>query len=85
MGSRVGLDDVEKKKFLTLPRFEQQPLGRTVHRQSPGEFPQFLQATAKIVLRLGCKLFLPNPFQFINQPVIQRYHAISRATHTDVK
>jgi hypothetical protein len=28
MGPRIGLDDVEKRKILTLPRVELRPLGR---------------------------------------------------------
>jgi hypothetical protein len=28
---RAGLDDVEKRKFLTLPGLELQPLGRSAH------------------------------------------------------
>jgi hypothetical protein len=31
---RAGLDDVEKKRFLTLPRFELRPLGRPARSQS---------------------------------------------------
>jgi hypothetical protein len=34
MGPRVGLDDVEKTKFLTLPGLELRPLGRPVRSQS---------------------------------------------------
>jgi hypothetical protein len=32
--SRAGLDDVEKKKFLTLPGLELRPLGRPARSQS---------------------------------------------------
>jgi hypothetical protein len=41
---RAGLDDTEKRKFLTLPGLELRPLGRPVHSQSlyrlryPGSF-----------------------------------------------
>jgi hypothetical protein len=31
---RVGLDDVEKRKFFTLPGLELRPLGRPVRSQS---------------------------------------------------
>jgi hypothetical protein len=31
---RVGMDDVEKRKFLTLPRLELRPLGRPARSQS---------------------------------------------------
>jgi hypothetical protein len=34
VGPRVGLDNVEKRKFLTLPVVEHRPLGRSVRRQS---------------------------------------------------
>jgi hypothetical protein len=34
MDLRAGLDDVEKKKFLTLPVLELQPLGRPARSQS---------------------------------------------------
>jgi hypothetical protein len=34
VGPRVGLDDAEKRKFLTLPRLEIRPLGRLVRGQS---------------------------------------------------
>jgi hypothetical protein len=30
---KVGLDDMEKRKFLTLPGLELRPLGRPAHRQ----------------------------------------------------
>jgi hypothetical protein len=32
--ARAGLDDVEKRKFLTLPGFKLQPLGRPACSQS---------------------------------------------------
>jgi hypothetical protein len=41
---RAGLDDAEKRKFLTLPGLELQPLGRPARNQSlyrlryPGKF-----------------------------------------------
>jgi hypothetical protein len=34
LGPRAGLDDVEKRKFLTLPGHELRPLGRPARRQS---------------------------------------------------
>jgi hypothetical protein len=34
VGSRAGLDNVKKRKFLTLPELELQPLGHPVHSQS---------------------------------------------------
>jgi hypothetical protein len=34
VGPRAGLDDVEKRKFLTLPGLELQPLGRQARSQS---------------------------------------------------
>jgi hypothetical protein len=34
MDPRVGLDDVEKRKFLTLPELELRPLGRPVRSLS---------------------------------------------------
>jgi hypothetical protein len=34
MGSRASLDDVEKRKFLTLPGLELRPLGRLARSQS---------------------------------------------------
>jgi hypothetical protein len=34
VGPRAGLDDVEKKKFLTLPGLELRLLGRPAHSQS---------------------------------------------------
>jgi hypothetical protein len=34
VGPRAGLDDVEKKKFLTLPRLELRPFDRPARRQS---------------------------------------------------
>jgi hypothetical protein len=34
VGPRAGLDDVEKRKFLTLPRLELRPLGRPARSQS---------------------------------------------------
>jgi hypothetical protein len=34
VGPRTGLDDVEKRKFLTIPGLELQPLGRPARNQS---------------------------------------------------
>jgi hypothetical protein len=34
VGPRVGLDDVEERKFLTLPELELRPLGRPARSQS---------------------------------------------------
>jgi hypothetical protein len=34
MDPRAGLDDVEKRKFLTLPGLELRPLSRPAHSQS---------------------------------------------------
>jgi hypothetical protein len=34
VGPRAGLDDVEKRKLLTLPGLELRPLGRPAHSQS---------------------------------------------------
>ena len=34
VGPRVGLDDVEKRKFLTIPGLELRPLGRPACSQS---------------------------------------------------
>jgi hypothetical protein len=34
VGPRTGMDDVEKRKFLTLPRLEPIPLGRPARSQS---------------------------------------------------
>jgi hypothetical protein len=35
VGPRVGLDDVEKRKFWTLPGLEIEPLGLPARNQSP--------------------------------------------------
>jgi hypothetical protein len=42
MGHRTGLDDVEKRKFLTLPGLELQLLGCPPHSQSVYRFLKFL-------------------------------------------
>jgi hypothetical protein len=34
VGPRAGLNDVEKRKFVTLPGLELRPLGRAAHSQS---------------------------------------------------
>jgi hypothetical protein len=34
VGPRYGLDEMEKRKFLTLPGLELRPLGRLAHSQS---------------------------------------------------
>jgi hypothetical protein len=39
MDLRAGLDDVEKRKFLTLPGLELRPLGRPAHSQSLYRLP----------------------------------------------
>jgi hypothetical protein len=36
-------------------------------------FTEFFQANARILLRSGHDIFLPNPFQFINHHTIRRY------------
>jgi hypothetical protein len=47
VGPRAGLDDVEKRKFLTLPVLELRPLGRPARSQSlyrlsyPGSFDYY--------------------------------------------
>jgi hypothetical protein len=46
VGPSVGLDDLEKRQFLTLPGLELRPLGHLARRQSlcrlryPGSFPE---------------------------------------------
>jgi hypothetical protein len=47
VGPRAGLDDVEKRKFLTLPGLELRPLRRPARSQSlyrlryPGSYTKF--------------------------------------------
>jgi hypothetical protein len=47
--SRAGLDDVQKRKFLTLPGLELRPLGRPTRSQSlyglryPGSLPLIIR------------------------------------------
>jgi hypothetical protein len=54
VGPRTGLDDVEKKKFLTLPGLELQPFGRPTRRHSlyrlsyPGSFVGFSNVVMKL-------------------------------------
>jgi hypothetical protein len=39
VGLRAGLDDVEKRKLLTLPGFELRPLGRPARSQTLSRLP----------------------------------------------
>jgi hypothetical protein len=39
VGPRAGVDDLEKRKFLTLPGLELRPLGRAVSRYTDYAFP----------------------------------------------
>jgi hypothetical protein len=64
VGPRAGLDDVEKKKFLTLPRLKFQPLGRPAHSHSlyrlrcPGSFLLSSQPPPNLICRtIPCRLF----------------------------
>jgi hypothetical protein len=49
-GSRAGLDDVEKRNYLTLPRLELRTLGRPARSQSLYRlrYPGFDIATANV-------------------------------------
>jgi hypothetical protein len=54
-GPRAGLDDLEKRKVLTLPGLELQPLGRPARSQSlyrPRSSPHEMQADCKIIEQL---------------------------------
>jgi hypothetical protein len=79
VGPRVGMDDVEKRKFLTLPWLELRPLGRS--GRSQWQYRLSYPSYASVSPRLGHDLFLPDPFLSINPilncPVIKRY-----AVHT---
>jgi hypothetical protein len=44
VGPRVGLDDVEKRKFLILPVLESDPLGRPASRYTDCAIPASLEA-----------------------------------------
>jgi hypothetical protein len=48
VGPRAGLDDVEKRKFLTLPRLEIRPLGRFTHYAIPA--PTITEEEYKILM-----------------------------------
>jgi hypothetical protein len=63
-GPRASLDDLEKRKFLTLPGFELRPLGRPGRSQSLYRlrYPGFL--ILRPYLTLVHNRFLPHPFQF---------------------
>jgi hypothetical protein len=51
---RAGLDDLEKRKFLTLPRLELRPLGRAARSDIPA--PRKLQLGALFQADGGCSL-----------------------------
>jgi hypothetical protein len=63
----VGLDDVKKRKFLTLPGLELRPLGRPTRGQSLYRlrYPGFLGLSRKIP-KMDHECFLPNSLQFMN-------------------
>jgi hypothetical protein len=48
LGPRAGLDDMEKRKFLTLPQLELRPLGRPAINQSiyPLRYPSSQPSSA---------------------------------------
>jgi hypothetical protein len=53
--SRVGLDDAEKRKFLTLPGIELRPLCRPAHSQSLCRlrYPGYINEDIKRILTSG--------------------------------
>jgi hypothetical protein len=55
---RAGLDDVEKRKFLTLPGHELRPLGRPARSQSLYRYaipaPLYKGISCNIVKKKGC-------------------------------
>jgi hypothetical protein len=57
VGPRAGLDKVEKRKFLTLPGLELQPLGRPARSQS---LYRLRYPASPTVLRTICKCFVTN-------------------------
>jgi hypothetical protein len=67
-GSQPGLDDVEKRKFLTLPRFELQALGRPARSQSLYRMRRSGSLRNKLYswITLWENFFLNHPVQFLN-------------------
>jgi hypothetical protein len=63
---RAGLDDVEKRKFLTLPVLELRPLGRPARSQSlyrlryPGSCEAPLGPKTRLLLLLFCRYGAPS-------------------------
>jgi hypothetical protein len=55
VGPRVGLDDVEKRKFLTLPGLEMRPRPRPARSQSLYRLPAL--KTVRIILKIKATYF----------------------------
>jgi hypothetical protein len=54
---RVGLDDMEKRKFLPPPALELRPLGCTARRQSPYRLSYFGSCSTKCLDEMNdCQL-----------------------------
>jgi hypothetical protein len=70
MGPRTGLDDMEKRKFLTLPGLDLQPLGRAAHSLS--------------LYRLSCLLMINIMFFWDVTPcsMTQRYKSYGGTRYT---
>jgi hypothetical protein len=62
--SRAGLDDVEKRKFLTLPGLELRPLGRRTRSQSLYR------------LRYPCSFLLCIPVDLLQYTVMQKFYLL---------
>jgi hypothetical protein len=65
MNPRAGLDDVEKKKFLTLPRLNLRPLRRSSRNQSLYRLP-FRDSCRNIVLKIVCIVETINGYELYN-------------------
>jgi hypothetical protein len=77
---RTGLNDMEKRKFLTLPGLEFRPLGRPANSQSlyrlryPGSLP--LKATNKIIYRNVFKFWTDNDKGMVKVSIAKEFFFI---------
>jgi hypothetical protein len=88
VGPRAGLDDVEKRKFLTLPGLELRPLGRPARNQSlyrlsyPGsyevEVPSFNDFIIDKYIQHLLKFLYAPPTIRVSKPRNFEFKSISR-------
>jgi hypothetical protein len=79
VGSRTGLNDVEKRKLLTLPGLELRPFGRSARSQSL--YRLGYPGPSKFGNISGCSL--PGPLQETDEVTFYAYYVTYSVRQTD--